>query len=81
MPDWYNSLVARVSVLPEPLRSYGMEQCADALATYKYSGDWRIPHQLQEEVESLEFGLSQIRGMSPGQQQAELARARLTLYL
>lgn len=79
MPDWYNSLVARVSALPEPLRAFGMLQCRDAWQTYEQSGDWRIPHQLEEEVASLEFGLSQMRTLSPGRYQAELARAGLYL--
>jgi len=79
LQDWYNSLVARVSALPEPLKAFGMQQCVDAWQTYEQSGDWRIPHQLEEEVVSLEFGLSQMQAMSPGRFQEELGRA--TLYL
>lgn len=79
MPDWYTELLGRCEGLPEPLRTYGVGQCKEAWATYQASKDWRIPHQLREEVESLEFGLSEIRTMSPGRQQAELERAGLYL--
>lgn len=81
VPDWYNDLVARCGGLPEPLRAYGLQQCKDAWDTYLLSADWRIPHQLREEVESLEFALSQMQGMSSGQQQAHLAQARFYLWV
>lgn len=64
--EWYTCLLARVEGLPEPLRTYGLEQCSEAWQTFCGSSDWRIAWELSEIVESLEFTSIQIQHVTHG---------------
>jgi hypothetical protein len=82
-PDWYAPLRARVEGLQEPLKTFGVQQCEEALATsWLFPTDtWVIAFELAEVIESLEFSDSQILAMPHGRRQALLAQANWWLYV
>lgn len=74
-PDWYTQSLEVVEGLPEPLRSHGVRLCEEALATWCVApGDVRIPWELQEELQGLQYEQAQIQAISPGRRQAYLVQ-------
>ena len=76
-PPWHAALRARVEVLEEPFKGYGLGQCQEALNTFYASPQSAtvIAWELGEIVESLEMDNAWILEALPGTRHTLLAQA------